>query len=746
MNENMKERGAPRTMATAAALLVMLFVLMTSLDAVYYVTENRLPDWDEAGHLRASFTFYKTLSGEPGHPLQRLPEITWYPPAVYLLVQPFFVLWGAKLSSAYLAVSLLTHSLLLLSLFGLGRRLLPPEESERRKTAAGLLAALLGALSPGIYLFTRTFVLDTPLAAATAFGLYAAVRFAASPSRGTASLLVLATVLGTMTKWTYPVFAGPPLLLWVIWPPGGEAEEKGDGRRRRLLRLGAVLAVSFVLIAPYYYKLLPNIRHTFGFYRDQGQHYKHAFPPVLSAESLAYYFKDLYRYQLSPALFWLLLLALPGVALGRRSTLWPLVSGALVPYIFFTLLLNKNIRYTLPILPPLQLLAALGLFGLPRFIGLIAPRLVAARKWAGAVYRLACAALVFFALFQLLATSLFRLLPQGAADELSRFFPPWHFLRSWYRAADEDRDDFLAVAGAVLADRADRADSLPGKGGEATVLVCTNRPGFNASSLGLMAELRDMPLRFIGLDEADRVEDLVKSFQVGYVLEDSGRREKVYYLHERIEEAVGLVAEHGDKFAPLYRHALKDGSVLTLLRRTTPFPAFSVKEKKTKIEFDDGNLAARCGGLYFVEKWNEGRTVVWSKGKRTSLPFELRAAGEAGEVPALALEARLSSLPPPGAETRDVRVRLNGREVARWLVGRPWETYEALLAPPLLKLGVNLLSLHYGKPTRPCDVDPGSADCRDLAVVFDRLSFRVEQPVGPGVESIESGENIGKEK
>jgi hypothetical protein len=325
-----------------------LFGLLCVVTAVWVSVDRRPPEWDHANHLERAVECYRILS-EPGH--DRLREImdvsSFYPPittcaaGLLYFFFPIVPLTAQAIMLGFLALGLA-------SVFALGRRLFDAE--------TGLLAAFFFGTAPSVVFSLTNFQLDLPLASMVAAALYTLWRCEGFSRPGWCMALGLILGLGMVTK---PPFAGYvlPAFCWTLW----QALRSVD-RVRRLGWLGVALGVGVVIALPWYGPRAMGLpmqaaNRSFKQAAEAGQ------AAYLSAESLLYYPRVL------PPQFGVLasLLFVAGAWTARRyreSRVFLWLAG-IVPFVMFSLIQNRNLRYTLPILPAAALLAALGARGLP---------------------------------------------------------------------------------------------------------------------------------------------------------------------------------------------------------------------------------------------------------------------------------------------------------------------------------------------------------------------------------------------
>ena len=268
-----------------------------------------------------------------------IAESSFYPPIVTCAAGLLgFVLPPLAAAHAVMWAALVLGTL---AIFGLGRRLLDP--------AAGLLAAFLFATAPFVVFSLANFQLDLPLAAMVALALYALARSEALAHWRWSLGLGVVMGLGMLTKPPFAAYVSAALL-WAAW----QAVRAPD-RRDRLGRLLAALGVAALIALPWYGpRLLGMPMQILNRSFKQAAESGHA--PALTSGALLFYPR-----WIVPQFGLLATLLLLGgvVALVRRTRARGLVSAALAPTVIFFLIQNKNLRYTLPLLPAAAV-AALG--------------------------------------------------------------------------------------------------------------------------------------------------------------------------------------------------------------------------------------------------------------------------------------------------------------------------------------------------------------------------------------------------
>ena len=140
--------------------LTILWLLGAVSDRLWFTFDKSVPAWDQADYLTSSLTYWRALqnlqlfSGEWWkHFWQLSPKV---PPLTYILAVPFQNIFGRGPDQATL-VHLLFSAILLTSVYSLGSKLFNQK--------VGFWAAVLSILFPGLYRYRLQFLLDYPLTA-----------------------------------------------------------------------------------------------------------------------------------------------------------------------------------------------------------------------------------------------------------------------------------------------------------------------------------------------------------------------------------------------------------------------------------------------------------------------------------------------------------------------------------------------------------------------------------------------------
>jgi hypothetical protein len=333
-------------------LLLALLIALGAVVAIWTSIDRRPPEWDYANHLGRALECHRILA-EPGHNRAReiLEATAFYPPLTTCAAGLLYFLFPIVPFTAQ-AVMLSFLALGAVSIFLLGKWIFD--------AGTGLLAAFLLVTAPFVVFATTAFQLDLPLTGMVAVALYLLVRTEHSSSSGWSLALGVGLALGMLTKPPFAVYVLPPLL-WVAWRGWRDTTNHPAGERRmRLTRFFAALVIAGAIALPWYGPRLLGLP-----LQIMNRSFKNAAleqkPETLSVEGLLYY-PTTFPVQFGVLAALLFLWGLWTLRRERacRALLW---TATLVPLLIFCSIQNKNLRYTLPILPAAALVAAAGVRG-----------------------------------------------------------------------------------------------------------------------------------------------------------------------------------------------------------------------------------------------------------------------------------------------------------------------------------------------------------------------------------------------
>ncbi|MBI3664619.1 MAG: glycosyltransferase family 39 protein [Acidobacteria bacterium] len=360
--------GAPRdTFCWAGLALVTLCLL--AINHFYYLTNTRVPTYDEAWYLETSLHFYHALADhDPGRFLYLYKTaFQTKAPLISLLPQPFYVLFGTSHWSALLANSLCLV-ISNLCLFLLARRLFAAE--------VGLMAVVFYQTMPLVYGLSRTLMAEYALATLVLAWLYL-LTASEGLSRGAINFaLGVVLGLGLLMKIVFPIFiAGPLLVAWMLRrrraKPLAGAETFWLWRLCARRPLAAIAVPGLGIAATWYaFNLMNVLRFAWeNAYGGIAAGYSATGQPsrlllAINEGTSLYYAAAV------------LLLGLGALAAGRKRLQWKelisneralfLLSWLVAPLLAVSASSNREIRFVIPVLPVVAILVALSIFQMGR--------------------------------------------------------------------------------------------------------------------------------------------------------------------------------------------------------------------------------------------------------------------------------------------------------------------------------------------------------------------------------------------
>jgi len=321
-------------MTVAAVWLVLVGVA-----AGWLAIDRHPPEWDYANHLESAVLCWRGLAA--GDVAAVLARSSFYPPLVPCLaglvfrVIPSDATFGQVVILAFLGLGMAATYLL----------------ARRWASGAGaVVAATLVGTAPFVVNLTLRFQLDVPLMAMVAVALEMLLRTDGFRKPAWSLALGLVLGLGLLTKPPFAAYVASAIVLTLVTVR----------ELRAAVNALATILVTLVIAGPWYGPRVLGIPM-----QVQNRSFRQAaeagFPDALSAASLAYYPLNF------PVQFGVVgaALLLVGLVVALRRRYWYVLAG-FVPLAGLFLIQNKQLRYTLPLLPIAAVAAGIGFSSLPR--------------------------------------------------------------------------------------------------------------------------------------------------------------------------------------------------------------------------------------------------------------------------------------------------------------------------------------------------------------------------------------------
>ena len=344
--------GSAREWAIVGGVYLALVLIV----AVWLAIDRRPPEWDHANHLERVVHCAQDLAR--GDVRTIIERSSFYPPVVPCAAALVYRLAPSDAAAAQ-SVILVFLGLGMAAVYLLGRHVAGGTE--------GVVAAVVFGCAPFVVFSAQRFQLDLPLASVVALALVVILCTDGFTRLGWSLVAGLVFAVGMLTKPPFAAYVIVPILLVAAL-----------SRRRGLAAVYAALAilVGAAVSVPWYgprlFGFVPQIAA-----RSFKQAAESGHPDPLTATALLYY-----PTWLAPQFGVLaVVLLLVGLVVAAMRRQWIVLAALLAPFLLFELLQNKNLRYTLPILPVAAVLAGMA-------FGLLKGR---ARAVGGVVVALACA-------------------------------------------------------------------------------------------------------------------------------------------------------------------------------------------------------------------------------------------------------------------------------------------------------------------------------------------------------------------
>lgn len=319
---------------------VAVFVATT----VWWLTrDDRVQDWDNGLHTLLAFGIHDQLAA--GNLSGWFTEFNTYPPLVHVVGALGVFVAGKSPMTVILTSNVVFVPLLAVSCYNVGRL--------AYGRPAGLLAGLFALGTPLFVSQMHVFMVDPPEAAMVAASVWAILACRRFERVGVAALAGVAVGLAMMTKQTSVVFLAGLVTVAIL--RGGWRQWKG---------LLVFLVVAAAISLPWYRYHVSQLSELVEGQGGTGAAPSaEASPPLFSRASLLWYFWAALNIQLlAPLALFLAVGVLSTIRdCVRRWTpenLGPeLLGGAFVSWLGITLIRHKDVRFTLPALVYVAVLA-----------------------------------------------------------------------------------------------------------------------------------------------------------------------------------------------------------------------------------------------------------------------------------------------------------------------------------------------------------------------------------------------------
>ncbi len=529
-----------------SVLLLILFLITNNL--IWYGLGATPQHWDSAIHSVESLNASRIGEDTTSSLLHQILSVSWYyPPFVSYVSAAVYGVLGETEFAGFQVMTLFLL-VLVLSTYSLGLRL------DGRLT--GILAALFLSVSPIVITYSRSFMLDLPLASMVALSAFLLVCTGNFRRSLFAALLGVALGCGLLTKWTFPLFLVGPFVFY-SW----RGLKDKPGRRRVVGNILLAVVIALLISLPWYLEHIVQILTTRS--GEVGRSNQTFFQGAVA-----------YLTMIPGQASWLVTLVfIAGLVLYVRKFRFSdpvLILWLITAYVLISLVGFRIPRFSISLLIPLALLAGAGI---QDWLG--QPESVRGRQ---RVVAAACGILViqyFTYCYVPPDSGIGRILSsQVLGTPLLSSGRPWG--TSWNQTP--------------LLDAVDR-DRLEQKKSSVVVRVIPDYDYFNNATVNYYAQLRRLPFTISGTSGFPLFTDyvIVKTGNVGL---DSPDRVRSRLTGEILSDTAG----NAPMFRPLAHLGLPDSSDAIALR-VQPQPVAGVTESALLAKVKD--LANNFVSRYF---------------------------------------------------------------------------------------------------------------------------------------------------
>ena len=337
-------------------IILMLFHLLANL--IYLYLDQAPPAWDQAFHLKSVVLTNQFLTGQFwGSFVDLIKTFYAYPPMVYFLTGLASLLTGLGESR----ITFFNSFFFLLALMGMYKLSLKVLKNKQ----SAFLATLLFSLMPVVYEGSRNFLLDMPLLTWVIWGLYFFVdsRYLTRPRSSLFWTLTL--IFSSLTKLNGFLYY-LPMIVFALY------QSYREKKLQPLINLVLGFLLFLTLVGWWYLLNSQNIlTYTTGL-AGQGEPLTDP-SGLLNLANWIHYFRLFFLQQLTPIPVLLILLSFifwPKLGLETKKSHF-LFFYLFFNYVLFTLINNKDYRFTFPLLPIVTLLSVANLRQAPKAISWI---------------------------------------------------------------------------------------------------------------------------------------------------------------------------------------------------------------------------------------------------------------------------------------------------------------------------------------------------------------------------------------
>jgi len=281
----------------------------------------------------------------------------WHGILVGYLTAPFYFIFGLTQDSAVIISSSIFLSILVLSIYGVGKTLF-----DKR---TGLLSAFLVSMYPLVFNHMRTYMLDLPLTSMVVLSVFLLLKTEGFTSRKYSCLFAVISGLGLLIKFNFALFILGPLAI-IIYKLLRKNGFKQTWRNMALV-LFIIVLISFRFYGLKFWEVANRIYscswfYTINFYPRISFIYILQNYLTVGKDYLFFFLRDCFNNSVSPMLF--ILFSFGIFANNKHRGILFAWLGFPVFLLAFLFYYPDQSRYFMPVLPVLALISSAGIMTL----------------------------------------------------------------------------------------------------------------------------------------------------------------------------------------------------------------------------------------------------------------------------------------------------------------------------------------------------------------------------------------------
>jgi len=190
-------------------ILILLIILHAILNYTILSIDNTYMVYDESNAHMFSLRIFNLVKSKPTNLFYYfMNDQSTYPPLMHLASSPYYALFGISQDIAAFG-NITFFVILILATYGIGKILFNKK--------VGLLSAIIVSFFPGIFAFSRVYMVDFPLASMVALSWYLLIKTENFTDTKYSILFGFSAGLGMLAKFNYFIYVLPYFIFLLPW-------------------------------------------------------------------------------------------------------------------------------------------------------------------------------------------------------------------------------------------------------------------------------------------------------------------------------------------------------------------------------------------------------------------------------------------------------------------------------------------------------------------------------------------------